>query len=199
MTRPVFFLISALTVCSAPINAEEQTGRLVFELKPYTSDFELRRAEAREGEELGLEWGFLPEQPNQLLVSGIPYVNWHVPNLKNRSSYCTQQQVELRSGDYALSCLWITPSVGFTAGGLLRKSAFVNVDVLHFTIKAGDTTVLEARTQLHKTNVALQKIIFRDIVVTVVDHGSSVAAAAINARTEKSVPWADYAGPLKLP
>jgi hypothetical protein len=71
--------------------------------------------------------------------------------------------------------------------------------VLHFAIKEGETTVLEAQTTIRKRRAALMPIYFRDILVTVLERGAPVAEAVINTRTDSSIAWRDYRGPLKPP
>ena len=134
--------------------------------------------------------------PNQLVVVAVPNSLFDV-EISNFSRYGTQQEIELPAGDYTLTCVGLVPSLAWDVPTLLRKSGFINHDVLHFAIKEGETTVLEARTTILKRRAALMPIHFREIVVTVLERGAPVAEAVINTRTASSIAWRDYHGPLK--
>ena len=54
------------------------------------------------------------------------------------------------------------PSIGWDVPTIGRKSGFITHDLLHFAIKEGETTVLEAQTTIRKRRAALCDLLSRD-------------------------------------
>jgi hypothetical protein len=199
MRRYLLALLFALAFGSRTAAAEGATGKLVFDLLPFVAEpgLELSKHLRKAFESRGLDWGVLSGQPNQVVVVAVPegYFNLKLPNF---SRYGMPQAIELPPGDYTLTCVGLEPALGL--GGwrmLVRQHGYVNVDLLPFTIKEGETTVLETRTTIHRDRTGLAPIEYREIAVTVRERGAPTAEAVISVRTDSSIAWPDYHGPLK--
>jgi hypothetical protein len=85
----------------------------------------------------------------------------------------------------------------------LAKSAFFNNEVVTFNVLPGKVTTLEISPFYETKSMwhALTKftVTVADLNVRVLEDGTSKdEGTAINRRTDKSVAWDDYHGPLKF-
>jgi hypothetical protein len=85
---------------------------------------------------------------------------------------------------------------------VLSASAFFNEDVLAVEINANKVTTLEVspvvKKQAHSSFLVKVKVFMPDLNVKIIESDSVVDEAIINHRTEQSVAWDDYSGPLKF-
>ncbi len=178
----------------------QQTGTLVFDMKNYTSDAKIPDKIQKQLEHAGFQWGMLDD------VLLIPLVNQKF--VKVDALYFTrfgeQKKLELKPGEYTVTCIAHEFNSDSTSvDKFLSKNAFFNMDVLKFTILPGKTTTIEVSSvyKPQSTWFRLSKLTMYIPEITVkvsVDATSAGEPVAINRRTDKSVAWDDYKGPLKF-
>ena len=183
-----------LCVCSSQSVFAQATGTLVFDSKPFTSEVELREKIENQLKSGGLEWGVVG---NELIVTLVNkrFINAEIPNL---TRYGEREEVQLPAGQYTLTCVGFIPEGGLSVDKALSKGAYLNENVLSFTIEPGEATVLEVSSVIRKENTFLLKFFVPEVSVSVVANGVGFDAVPINVRDDASVAWDDYSGPLKF-
>ncbi|HVY63999.1 MAG TPA: hypothetical protein VHH11_04175 [Gammaproteobacteria bacterium] len=174
--------------------AQGSTGKLVFDVKAFTSEIDLKPKMEQQLKSGGLDWGIVGRQLVVTLVNKR-FIGVDIPNL---TRFGDRKELDLPPGDYTLTCVGLIPEGGLSVEKVLDKGAYVNQDVLHFTIVAGKTTVLEADPVIKKHNTFFLKFFIPEIQVKVVADGAPAGDAVINTRGDASVPWPQYDGPLKF-
>lgn len=179
---------------SLSLVAQEARGTLVFDVKPFTSEIELKEKIESQLKSGGLEWGVAD---GQLVVSMVNkrFVRF---DLSNFTRYGESKTLELAPGTYRLTCIGFVPEGGMSAEKALRKGAYFNLDIRTFDVVAGKTTTIEVHPKIQKNSVFLTKFYVPELLVKVIEDGETRAEGVISARTEASVPWEDYNGPLKF-
>ena len=189
-----FVLIVACVLGASSALAQGATGKLVFDVKAFTSEINLKPKIEQQLASGGLEWGVVSRQLVVTLVNKR-FIGVDLPNL---TRYGDRKELDLEPGDYTLACVGLIPEGGLSVEKVLDKGAYFNLDVLHFTIAAGKTTALEVYPAIRKHNTFFLKFFLPEILVKVVAEGAPAAEAVINTRGDASVPWSQYDGPLKF-
>ncbi|MGA2898418.1 MAG: hypothetical protein ABSE27_12605 [Acidobacteriaceae bacterium] len=182
----------------------QQTGTLVFDMKNFTFGEKVSaKAQKQIQKELkhgGTHWGMV----DRTLL--IPMVNDSLVKVDGLSltRFGDLKKLELAPGDYTITC------IGYEFAGnstdmdkVLSKNAFFNLDVLKFTIEPGKTTTIEVSLNYEPQSawfrLARETMYVPDVAVRVLQDGTQVGEAmVVSRRTEKSVAWDDYHGPLKF-
>ena len=184
----------ALAFVVGGVRAEDgANGKLVFDVKPFTTEIELKPKIENQLKAGGIEWGM---SGNQLVVT-LVNKQFLRAEISNFTRYGEQKTLDLPPGDYTLTCVGFVPETAFSVEKMLSKAAFFNLDRLAFQVAADDTTVLELHPVMRKHSNLMTKFFQPDILVKVVRNGETVAEAVINTRTAESIAWDDYSGPLK--
>jgi hypothetical protein len=185
----VLSMLAATTLACA----QGTTGTLVLDMKSATTDTHLSKGVKNRLENAGLEWGVADGEVVFTIVNKR-FVNF---NLAQFTRFGEMTTVDVPSGEYKITC------IGFVnEGGLLNpekaldRGAYVNADVVTFRIEPGATTTLSVQPVMQKQAGALVNLFMPDLLVSPPGGGEPVR---VNVRTESSVPWATYTGPLKLP
>ncbi len=189
------FALALCFVLGAPSAlAQGATGKLVVDVKAFTSEIDLKPKIEQQLKSGGIEWGLAS---NQLVVTLVAkrFIGVEIPNL---TRFGERKEIDLPPGDYTLTCVALIPEGGFSVEKVLDKGAYFNLDVLHFTIASGKTTVLEAYPVIRKHNTFFLKFFIPEIEIKVIADGAAVGDAVINMRGDQSVPWPQYTGPLKF-
>jgi hypothetical protein len=194
-------LCLGLTVLSSARPAlAQQTGTLVLELKNFTSDAKIPKKSQKNLAHAGVRWEMVDDGVLISLVNER-FVKADLPNL---TRFGEQKAVELKPGRYSITCIgYDFSSTSRDIDKVLAKSAFFNNDVMTFTVSAGKTTTLEI-APVYKAESqwwVLSKftMFLPDLKVRVLEDGTPQGdEVVINRRTEKSVAWNDYHGPLKF-
>jgi hypothetical protein len=183
-----------LSICLAHPVFAQATGTLVFDLKPFTSEVDLKEKIEKQLKAGGLEWGVVG---NELVVTLVNkrFINAEIPNL---TRFGERKEIQLPAGQYTLTCVGLIPEGGLSVDKVLSKGAYFNEDVLSFTIEAGETTVLDVSSVIRKENTFFLKFFVPEVSVSVVANGVGFEAEPINLRGDSSVAWDDYSGPLKF-
>ncbi|MGC2619121.1 MAG: hypothetical protein WA414_08795 [Acidobacteriaceae bacterium] len=201
---PKYFFFTACIALTAfiaarPVSAQ-QTGTLVFDLKNYTSDAKMPKKSQKTLEHAGVRWTMLD---NTLLISFVSE-NFIHADLSNLTRFGEHKTLQLKPGQYTITCVgYEFDSASTDPAKNLAKSAFFNNDVLTFNVLPGKTTTLEVtpiyEAESHYRFIAKLTILLPDLKVRIVEDGATkVDDIVINRRTEKSVAWNDYHGPLKF-
>ncbi|SRR6266571_1725781 len=196
MGRVLRIVSLALVTClwSLSLPAQEATGSLVVDVKPFTSEIKLKEKIEKQLQSGGMEWGV---GEGQLVVSLVNkrFIKFDLPNL---TRYGTSKKLELAPGSYRVTCAGFVPEGGLSVEKALKKGAYFNLDVLTFEVKAGGTTTLEVRPTIQKHSTFLVKFFTPELLVKVIEDGAVKSERVINDRTDSSVAWEDYKGPLKF-
>ncbi len=174
--------------------AQETTGTLLFDVKPFTSEVKLKEKIEKQLKTGGIEWG---TAEGQLVVSLVNkrFIRFELPNM---TRYGESKTLELAPGSYRLSCVGFVPEGGFSVDKALKKGAYFNLDVLTFEVVAGKTTTMEVYPTIKAESTFLLKFYVPQLFVKIVDEGVLRNEAVINDRTAASIAWDDYDGPLKF-
>jgi hypothetical protein len=204
MKRITFILFLGIlgfaAACSAQADAGQQPGTLLFDLKSYTADMKLSKNSQKQLEHAGIQWAVLG---NTLLISLVnqKYVNVDTLYL---TRFGEQKKLELKPGEYTITCIAHEfTSTSTNADKFLSKNAFFNNDVLKFTVLPGKTTTLEISPSFVSESAwfRLSKLtMYIPLLKARVLEGGAQQneAVEINRRTNKSVAWDNYKGPLKF-
>lgn len=188
----VFVLVTGFWSLSLP--AQEAKGTLVFDVKPFTSEVELKDKIRKQLETGGIEWG---AADGQLVITTLNkrFIRFDLPNM---TRYGENKSLELEPGTYRLTCAGFLPEGGFSVEKAIKKGAYFNLDIQTFDVVAGKTTTLEVYPAIRKTSTFLLKFYTPDLLVKVIEDGVFKSEHVINARTDSSIAWDDYNGPLKF-
>jgi hypothetical protein len=205
MMKQARYIFLTLYLCVAALGAlrpvsAQQSGNLVFDLKNYTSAAKLPKNAQKSLEHAGILWGMLD---NTLVIPMVDskYVKADVPNL---TRFGEQKTLELKPGTYTITCIgYEFSSTSRDIDKVLAKSAFFNNDVVTFSVLPGKTTTLEISPIYEAESQwrVLSKFTFflPDLKIHVLEDGIPKGEdIVVNRRTDKSVAWDDYHGPLKF-
>lgn len=186
----------ALVAAAVPIpTLAQSTGTLVFDVKAYVSDVKIKPKVEKQLRHAGITWGI----QNDVLVISFVNQKFVKAELSYLTRYGERRVLQLEPGEYKLTCIGFVPKgMSGDVDKVLSKSAFFNESVLKFRVQTGKTTVLEVLPVFQKHSTFLVKMFIPDLRTKVVEDGVVKAEAVVNEKTASSVPWDDYAGPLKF-
>jgi hypothetical protein len=174
--------------------AQAPTGTLTVDIVNFTSEIKLKPKIEKALKSGGLEWGV---KDGLVLFSMVNkrFVNFDMPQF---SRYATQTSVTVPAGDYAITGIGFIPTTSFSVDKMLAKGAFFNEQVIRFKIEAGRTTTLTIRPVIEKRTTLLIKFFQPELMASVTTAGGKSEEVNIVAKTDKSILWPDYSGPLKF-
>ncbi len=181
--------------------AESETGTLVVQVSPFTSEVDIKPKVASQLKTGGVEWGL---QGNQMVVTLVNkrFVDFDI-NYMTR--YGSTQTLQLPPGSYQLTTLGFEPHTAFSVEKVLAKSAYVNENIVSFDVVAGKTTTMKMDPiVVDQDNTIFVTYFIPTLFVTVAnedaatDSPTSSKRIPINVRGEQSVTWPDYKGKLKF-
>ncbi|WP_447786391.1 hypothetical protein [Stenotrophomonas bentonitica] len=198
-----FALASVLLLGSFTSSAESETstGTLVLDLKPFRSEVALKPKIESQLKTGGIEWGL---RDGQMVVTLLNkrFVDF---DLNYMTRYGSTQTLQLPAGSYRLTTVGFEPHTGFNIDKVVAKGAYVNQDVLSFTVEPGKTTTMTMEPLIVDEERTLFVTFFiPTLFTTVAVEGSADTTAApaepvaLNVRDERSISWPDYKGPLKF-
>jgi hypothetical protein len=186
-------LVALSGFCHVALGGEAPArGTLVFDVKPFTSEIELKpkiEAQLKSG---GLEWGV----GNGKLVIAIMNKRFLKFDVAYFTRYGEAKTVELDPGIYHVDCAGFIPEGGFSVEKALSKGGYFNLDKMTFEIKAGETTTLEVLPVIRKESAFFVKFFMPQVQIKVA--GSPDAGVVVNERSEQSIAYDDYHGELKF-
>jgi hypothetical protein len=179
----------------------QQTGTLVLDMKNYTSSAKIPKNGQKQLEHAGIRWGVLDSNTLLIPLVNQRYVKADTPYL---TRFGEQKAVEVKAGEYTITCIGFEfDAMSRDPDKVLSKSGFFNIDALRFAVLPGKTTTLEISPSFvaeSQSRVFLKFTMFLpDLKVRVLEDGAQKGDdVVISRRTEKSVAWDDYKGPLKF-
>ncbi len=198
--RTVSLFLGLAVVMSAGWLAGQSPGHgtLVFDVKNYSTDVKFKENIQKQLEHGFIEWGLVEKNVVITLVNR-KYIK---PELQYSTRYGSSSTLQLEPGEYTVTCIgYIPESNSRDIEKVLSKSAFFNLAVLKFNVLADKTTVLQVfptiEKHIHRSFATTVKMYMPDLRVSIIEDGVPKADALINARTESSVSWDNYHGPLK--
>ena len=174
--------------------AQETRGVVIFDVKAFTSEVKLKEKIENQLKTGGIEWGVAE---GQLVVSLVNkrFIRFELPNL---TRYGESKNLELEPGTYRLTCVGFVPEGGLSVEKALKKGAYFNLDVQTFEVVAGKTTTIEVHPTIQKKSTFFVKFFTPELLVRVSEEGAAKKEGVINERTDASIAWDDYKGPLKF-
>lgn len=183
---------ASATPVAAPAPAGE--GTLVVDVKAFTSEIKLDKKVEDQLRGAGIEWGVKDGQFVQTMVNK-QYVNFDISNL---TRYGQNKSINVPAGDYSLTCIGMIPHTAFSVQAMLNKSAYVNEGVVRFHVDPGKTTTLTIQPVMKENATFFLNFYLPDLMTSVTTDAGTTPAVSINARTDGSIPWPKYKGPLKF-
>lgn len=190
------FLASLLALALAlPAAAQEATGSLLVQIKPFTSEVKLKKKVLAQLESGAIEWGI----EDDLLVFTMVNKRFIDFNVNHMTRYGQDETIELAPGDYRITGIGLEMVTAFSPEKVLEKGAFLNEDVLSFRIEAGKTTTISINPIIRGDMTFLVKWYMPALMTRITHEGEAEGPeVAVNLRTGASLAWKDYSGPLKF-
>lgn len=194
MRTTIFTAAVAAAAAFWTLPAQAATGTLVFDVKPFTSAVKLKEKIENRLKTGGIEWG---AADGQLVISMVNkrFIRFDLPHM---TRYGETRTLELAPGTYTLHAPSFIPEGGLSVEKALARGAFFNLDLLTFEVVEGKTTTLEVHPTIQSESTFLLKFFMPQLLVKVVEDGAARQELVINERTDKSIAWNDYHGPLKF-
>lgn len=183
-----------LAVCGNAAMAQQAMGKIVLEIKPFSTEVTLKKkveATLRTG---GLEWGAKDGQVVATMVNKR-FINFEMPNF---TRFDSKTEIDVPAGDYAITGIGFVPSTSFSPEKALAKGAFFNERVMTFKVEPGKTSTITMRPVIQKNATFLLNFFQPALLTTVSSEGVESAEVSIVAKNEKSIAWPAYTGPLKF-
>lgn len=169
-------------------------GKLIVIIEEFTSEVTLKPKVETTLKSGGLEWGAKDGQVVFTMVNKR-FVNFDMPNF---TRYASKTEVELPSGDYSVTGIGLHMSTAFSPEKILNKGAFINNDVFRFKLEPGKTVVIKIRPVIKKDATFFLNFFVPDLITSINENGTFGEEINIIAKTDTSLPWATYTGPLKF-
>lgn len=177
----------------APV-APAATGTLVVDIQPFTSETELPKKVSKQLANGGLEWG-IKDNLVVFTMVGKQFVDFPINHM---TRYGQNESLQLPAGEYRITGIGLEMSTGFSVQKILDKGAFVNENVMSFTIEAGKTTTLDIKPVIYKDKTFAVNFWMPTLVATTRTEAGTSAETQINTRGAASIAWPQYNGPLKF-
>jgi hypothetical protein len=142
----------------------------------------------------GLEWGIRDHQLVFTMVNK-QFIDFPISHM---TRYGQNEQLSLPAGDYRVTGIGMEMSAGFNVQKILDRGAFVNEDVVTFTIQPGKTTTLNINPVIKRDNAFVVNFWMPTLVASVTGESGTSGETALNTRGETSIAWPQYSGPLKF-
>ncbi len=169
-------------------------GRLVVDIKEFSSEVVLKKKIEDLLKSGGLEWGAKDGMVVFTMVSKR-FVNFDMPNF---TRYGTQTEIELPAGNYSITGIGFIPTTSFSAEKALNKGAYINDKVMSFTLQPGKTTTISVKPIIQKNATFFINFFLPELLTSITSDGVTGSPVSVIAKTEASLPWATYTGPLKF-
>ncbi len=185
-----FFVMGSMSAA-----AQQAMGKLMVDIQPFTSEVKLKKKVETTLKSGGLEWGAKDDQVVFTMVNKR-FVNFDMPNF---TRYGTQTTIDLPAGDYTITGIGLIPSTGFSPEKILAKGAYFNEKVMSFRIEADQTSKIVIRPVIQKNATFFLNYFMPELLTTTIAaDGTSSSEVSIIAKSDSSLPWSTYTGPLKF-
>jgi hypothetical protein len=187
-------LAAALLLVSQFASAQQAMGKLVFDIKPFTSEIVLKKKIEAQLQSGGIEWGVKDGQ----LVVAVLNKRFIAFDITHMTRYGQSETLDLPVGEYKVTCVGFEPHTAFSVEKMLAKGGYVNENVLTFTIEDGKTTTLSMNPIIKKSTTFVVEFYMPELMTTVATDAGTTDAKSINVRDASSIDWPAYNGPLKF-
>lgn len=209
MLQPLHKMLLALAACllataamaqdtpPAPAAApavSPQIGTLVVDIAAFNSERDLPKKVVKQLESGAIEWGV---KDNQVVFTMVNrrFIDFPVSHM---TRYGQSETLLLPAGEYKITGLGLELTAGFNVQKILDRGAYVNEDVLHFTIEPGKTTTLKIDPKIYKDAAFIVDFWMPTLMTSVVTDAGSSPAVSLCSRLPTSIAWPQYKGPLKF-
>lgn len=176
-------------------SATAHTGTLVVDVKPFQSEKDLPKKVVKQLQSGMVEWGL---QDRQLVFTMVNrrFINFPIDK---STRFGEQTRLTLPAGEYRITGIGLEFNSAFSAEAVLNKGAYINQDIVVFKIEEGKTTTLSILPQIKIDRTFAVNFWVPSLMTSVVDEaGNATAPVALNDRTDNSIIWPNYSGPLKF-
>ncbi len=193
-------LLLALVVAPMATSAQDAVlepqaqGTLIIEIKPFSSEKELPRKVTKQLQSGMLEWG---QRDRQLVFTLVNKRFLDFP-VNHTTRYGSNEQLSLPAGEYKVTGVGLEMSSSLSVDKVLERGAFFNDDILTFRIEPGKTTTLTINPVIKIDRTFAVNYWMPSLMASVNDGTSATPEISLNDRNDKSIPWAQYTGPLKF-
>lgn len=175
-------------------SAQDATGTLVVNIQQFTSEKELPKKVDKQLRSGGLEWGV----KDDLVVFTMVAKNFIDFPINHMTRYGQSESVVLPAGDYRVTGIGLEMTTGFSVQKILDRGAYVNENVLSFRIEPGKTTTLDIRPVIYKDATFAVNFWVPTLMAAVNSDAGAAEEKALNTRSDASIAWPQYSGPLKF-
>lgn len=186
-------LMLALAFCQSAL-AQDNTGTLAVNIKAFTSEKELPKKVEKQLKNGGLEWGIKDDLVVFTMVNK-QFIDYPISHM---TRYGQSESITLPAGQYRVTGIGMEMSAGFSVQKILDRGAFVNENVLTFTIEPGKTTTLNINPVIYKDNAFVVNFWMPTLMASVQTEAATSEEKALNTRGDASIAWPQYTGPLKF-
>ena len=186
-------LALALAFCQAAY-AQDNTGTLVVNINQFTSEKELPKKVDKQLRSGGLEWGVKDDLVVFTMVNK-QFIDYPVNHM---TRYGQSESVSLPAGEYRITGIGLEMSAGFSVQKILDRGAFVNENVMSFTIEPGKTTTINIKPVIYKDAAFVVSFWMPTLMASVQTDAGTSEEKALNTRGDASIAWPQYSGPLKF-
>ncbi|QDA56831.1 hypothetical protein [Thermomonas aquatica] len=187
-------LLALAMVCSGNAHAQQETGKLVVDVAPFTSERELPKKVDKQLRSGGLEWGV----KDGLVVFTMVAKQFIDYPINHMTRYGQSETLDLPAGDYRITGIGLEMTTSFSVQKILDKGAYVNEDVMTFRIEPGQTTTLHIKPVIYKDATFAVNFWMPTLMASVATADGTATETALNKRIETSIAWPQYKGPLKF-
>jgi hypothetical protein len=174
--------------------AQENTGTLVVNINTFSSEKPLPKKVEKQLKNGGLEWGIKDDLVVFTMV-GKQFIDYPINHM---TRYGQSESLQLPAGQYRITGIGLEMSAGFSVQKILDRGAFVNENVVIFTIEPGKTTTLQINPVIYKDNAFVVNFWMPTLMASVKTDAAASEEKALNTRGDSSIAWPDYKGPLKF-
>lgn len=187
-------LLALAMVCSGNAHAQQETGKLVVDVAPFTSERELPKKVDKQLRSGGLEWGV----KDGLVVFTMVAKQFIDYPINHMTRYGQSETLDLPAGDYRITGIGLEMTTSFSVQKILDRGAYVNEDVMTFRIEPGQTTTLHIKPVIYKDATFAVNFWMPTLMASVATADGTATETALNKRIETSIAWPQYKGPLKF-
>ncbi len=187
-------VLAALTF-SHTAGAQQPAGKLKVIIEPFSSEIELKKKIQTQLESGGLEWG----AKDGLLVFTMVnkrFINFDLPHF---TRYGTEAVIDVPAGEYSVTGIGLIPSTAFSPEKILAKGAYFNEKIMAYRVEEGKTVTVKIRPIIRKNATFFLNFYLPELLVSIAQEGGEYGPeVSVVAKTESSVDWPAYNGPLKF-
>lgn len=175
--------------------SQEHKGTLIFRVLNYETNVRLKDNITKQLKHAALEWCIFD---NTLIITQVSQKFVKLTNPK-RTLFGEEEKLELPPGVYTVTCIGYQPrSSSSNIDKVLTKSAYFNLEILSFNILPEKTTQLIILPIYQKQETWGLTMYVPDYHMKIFEDGKEITECQINKKTEKSILWDNYTGPLKF-